>query len=238
MTRFLWGPDQKLIMPTPKPAFLMNEDDSGLCQMFRVGIPEHQLIEFCRQFGDKAKRFIDGGAHMGAYSILLADEFAAVEAIEAQRRTYYQLCGNIFLNEKTNITAHNLALTSGDEAYEYKTLYIISEDGGGSTLIKPDDAQIIKQEKVETTTLDDFEFADIGLLKLDVEGCELKVIEGAQRSLQDSGFPPILFESNGPGAHNQKRAELFKFLQNAFGYSIAAIRNFDNMFIACQPEGA
>ena len=238
MARFLWGPEQKLILPTPKPAFLMNEDDSGLCQMFRVGVPEQQLIEFCRQFGDKTKRFVDGGAHMGAYSILLADEFAAVDAFEAQRRTYYQLCGNIFLNEKTNITAHNVALTSSDDAYIDKPLYIVSEDGGGSTLIKPDDNQIRAEEQVETTTLDDFEWNNVGLIKLDVEGCEFKVIDGARETIAFSNYPPILFESNGPGAHNQKRAELFKFLQNVFGYSIAAIRSFDNMFIAVRQKEA
>jgi len=236
MTRFLWGPEQKLIMPTPKPVFLMNEDDSGLCQMFRVGIPEHPLIEFCRQYGDKTKRFIDGGAHMGAYSILLADEFAHVDAFEAQRRTFHQLCGNIFLNEKENIKARNLALTNHMDTCGTMTLYIVSEDGGGSTLIKPEDNQIQAQETVETIHIDEYEWSDVGLIKLDVEGAELKAIDGARHTLQRCEYPPILFESNGPGVHNQKRAELFKFLQNVFGYSVAVIRNFDNMFIAVRQE--
>ena len=238
MTRFLWGPEQKLIVPTPRPAFLMNEDDSGLCQMFRVGIPEHPLIEFCKQFADSTKRFIDGGAHMGAYSILLADHFASVEAFEAQRRTYFQLCGNIFLNEKTNINPEHVALTNREDAYELKSLYVVSDDGGGSSLIKPDEDQIKHEEIVETTTLDDFEFKDIGLIKLDVEGAELQVLQGAEWSIMDSNYPPIVFESNGPGAYNQKRAELFKYLQVTFGYSVAAIRGFDNMFIAVRQEAA
>jgi FkbM family methyltransferase len=236
MARFLWGPEQKLIMPTPKPVFLMNEDESGLCQMFRVGIPEHQLIEFCRQFGDKTKRFVDGGAHMGAYSILLADEFAQVDAFEAQRRTFMQLCGNIFLNEKDNIKARNLALTSHEDTYGDMTLYIVSDDGGGSTLIKPEDGQIKAKETVETIHIDNYEWDDVGLIKLDVEGAEKKAIDGARLTIKRSGYPPILFESNGPGAHNQKRAELFNYVKDSFGYAIAAIRGFDNMFIAARRE--
>jgi FkbM family methyltransferase len=238
MTRFLWGPEQKLIVPTPRPAFLMNEDDSGLCQMFRVGIPEHPLIEFCKQFANSTKRFIDGGAHMGAYSILLAEHFASVEAFEAQRRTYFQLCGNIFLNEKTNITPHNFALTNHEYTYSDTTLYIVSDDGGGSSTIKPDEAQIKSKETVETIHIDNFVWSNVGLIKMDVEGAELEAIQGARETLKRCKFPPILFESNGPGAHNQKRSELFKYLMNALPYQVGNIKGYDNMFIALRQEAA
>jgi FkbM family methyltransferase len=238
MTRFLWGPEQKLIVPTPRPAFLMNEDDSGLCQMFRVGIPEHPLIEFCKQFANSTKRFIDGGAHMGAYSILLAEHFASVEAFEAQRRTYFQLCGNIFLNEKTNITPHNFALTNHEYTYSDTTLYIVSDDGGGSSTIKPDETQIKSKETVETIHIDNFVWSNVGLIKMDVEGAELEAIQGARETLKRCNFPPILFESNGPGAHNQKRFELFKYLTNELPYRVGNIKGYDNMFIALQQEAA
>jgi FkbM family methyltransferase len=238
MTRFLWGPEQKLIVPTPQPAFLMNEDDSGLCQMFRVGIPEHPLIEFCKQFANSTKRFIDGGAHMGAYSILLAEHFASVEAFEAQRRTYFQLCGNIFLNEKTNITPHNFALTNHEYTYSDTTLYVVSDDGGGSSTIRPDEAQIKSKETVETIHIDNFVWSNVGLIKMDVEGAELEAIQGARETLKRCNFPPILFESNGPGAHNQKRSELFKYLMNALPYQVGNIKGYDNMFIALRQEAA
>lgn len=239
MTKYIWGPENKTIIPTPRPAFLMNEDDSGLCQMFRAGIPERELIEFCKQFFDPRRaRFIDGGAHMGAYSILLAETFNAVEAFEAQRRTYFQLCGNIYINEKINITPHNFALTNHSNAYGDTTLYVVSDDGGGSSVIKPDEAQIKSKETVETIHIDNFEWSDVGLIKLDVEGAELEAIQGARETLKRCEFPPILFESNGPGAHNQKRLELFKYLMNEMPYQVGNIKGYDNMFIALRQESA
>lgn len=210
----------------------MNEDDSGLCQMFRVGIPELELIEFCKRFSDKEKQFIDGGAHMGVYSILLADYFKSVNSFEAQQRTFYQLCGNIFLNEKQNITAHNLALTATDEACEELTLYVVSDDGGGSSLLRPKKEKIKSTEKVQTIDIDAYGWRDVGFMKLDVEGAELDVLHGATQTIKASDYPPILFESNGPGAHNKERAALFNYLTIDLPYKISSIGGFDNMFLA------
>jgi len=111
MATYLWGPEQRLIVPTPETAFLMHDDDSGRCQMFQVGIPELALVNFVKQFSSPDSIFVDGGAHMGVYSILLADSFKQVYAFEPQNRTYFQLCGNIFINEKHNIVPHAAALT-------------------------------------------------------------------------------------------------------------------------------
>ena len=92
MTTFLWGPQEPLIQKIPSPAFLMHDDESGRCQMFNVGIPELALVKYAKSIARPNSNFIDGGAHMGVYSILLADTFKTVYAFEPQSRTYRQLC--------------------------------------------------------------------------------------------------------------------------------------------------
>ena len=91
---------------------------------------------------------------MGVYSILLSECFDKVYAFEAQRRTFFQLCGNIFINEKNNIIPENSGVTSSGKTHQQKTLYVVSEDGGGSTFIKPQNQKILDEQKVNMTAID------------------------------------------------------------------------------------
>lgn len=229
MTTYYWLPEENTTTKTVGPAFLMNDDPSGRTQMFHVGIPERALIEWAKQFFDKDKTFIDCGAHMGSYSILLADGFKRVEAFEAQRRTYFQLCGNIFANEKCNIAPHNVAITSHQEANKEVKLSIVSEDGGGSTICETSEP-VLKTETVRTKSIDGFMPTRVGLIKLDIEGNELNALKGADWTIKRDR-PPLIFESNNDPKHPERRIQLFKYIQN-LNYSIAEIRPFNNMYYA------
>lgn len=169
---------------------------------------------------------------MGVYSILLADNFKTVYAFEPQSRTYRQLCGNIFINEKDNIIASAAALTDKENANDIRTLSIVSDDGGGSTLEKTPET-VKKTEDVRTTALDYHNLTDIGLIKLDVEGSEYQALRGAELTLKANDYPPILFEANGHDWYAHSKKQLFKYITE-MGYQIGAIRPFDNMFLARQ----
>ena len=67
-----------------------------------------------------------------------------------------------------------------------------------SRLLNRDNAQVVKEHRIEVTTLDaamvDHGVATIDFLKLDVEGAELDVLIGAQRFLQGNDLLGILSE--------------------------------------------
>jgi FkbM family methyltransferase len=159
---------------------------------------------------------------MGVYSVMLSDSFKEVHAFEAQRRTYLQLCGNLFLNEKENVRPYNVAITSPPKANQLTTLSIVSEDGGGSTVCSPH-APVLAEEKVITKTIDNYHLENVGLIKLDIEGNELSALQGAQFTIERSGHPPIIFEANEDTWYAEQKKELFNYL-NENDYNVIEIR--------------
>ncbi len=120
----------------PKPGFLFAHPNPASKGIINNGIYERALIEWCQQFCQTDKLFLDIGAHAGTYSILLAPYCSQVHSFEAQRSTFYQLCGGIAINDlSSNIIAHHCALTSPDINGKEVILNIISEDGGGSSIL-------------------------------------------------------------------------------------------------------
>ncbi len=195
------------------------------------GIFEWSLIKWCEQFCDKDKTFVDIGAHMGTYSIHLSKFSQMVHSFEAQSNTYACLMAGIGINKRTNIIANNIALS--DHGGKFK-LYKVSPDGGGSTLdLSIADRMNSKHvsEIVAVRTLDSFELENIGFLKLDVEGSELKVLRGAVNTLERSEWPKFIFEAWPDDWYAEARAELIEFVEG-LGYAVTSIRCYNNMYLA------
>lgn len=216
------------------PTFILNWPNETSACVVRDGIYEKSLIEWAAQFLHKDKIFVDIGAHMGTYSILYAPHSKAVYSFEAQRMTYYQLCGGIALSDQSNIYAHNVGLTCPEEAGTTKTLNVISADGGGSTFdqgaVSLNGGKILQSEAVKMMTLDDYRLDDISLIKIDVEGYELNVLKGAQATIARSK-PKILFEAWTHPDYAAKKKELFEYLASIH-YSITPINGYPFMFLA------
>lgn len=192
----------------------------------KKGLFECQLIEWCKQFCKADKIFLDIGAHTGTYSIALADRCLEVYSFEPQRQTYYALCGGIALSNRTNIKAVNFGLGSTEQV-GLQPLYIVSVDGGGSTVHSPTSG-VLAVENIEIKTLDSLGLSNnIGFVKMDVEENELFVLQGSVQTLERSGFPPIVFESN-----TENNPALFGFIQDSLKYRILKISGCQNMYLA------
>lgn len=186
------------------------------------GLFESSLIDWCKQFGDKNKNFLDIGAHSGTYGISLSKTFKQIHCFEPQRMTYYSLCGSVALSGAKNIFCHNFGLGSEKQKGKQQ-LKIISKDGGGSSLHAI--SGVLATEEIEIHILDNLNLENIGFIKIDVEGNEYDVILGAKKTLAKSGYPKIIFESNN---HDIK---LFNLIEE-LGYEIIKINGYNNMFLA------
>jgi FkbM family methyltransferase len=191
------------------------------------GLFENQLIEWTKQLLTIDKIFLDIGSHTGTYAISLADLCKEVYCFEPQKMTYYALCGSVALSNKQNITCFQTGLGSENQV-GIKTLNIVSNDGGGSSIHITQD--ILREEKIEIRTLDSYRIENIGFIKMDVEENELDVLKGAMETIIRSNYPKILFESNPTDLTRQHA--LFEYITNVLNYRIINIGGYSNMYLA------
>lgn len=149
---------------------------------------ETELVKKLIKPGDV---FVDVGANLGYYTLLAARVGAShTYAFEAQPSTYELLGKNVIINWMTKfITCENLAVYSHTTDLEF---FIRNHYPGNSSLgfTPPDQLQkwfdTTTPVKVHAVSLDDY-FADkpgkLDLVKVDVEGAEPAVFEGARRTL-------------------------------------------------------
>lgn len=190
------------------------------------GLFESALIEWSKQFCRKDAIFLDIGAHTGSYAITLAPFSKKVIAFEPQRMTYYALCGGVALSGATNVECCPFGL--GDSSQVGKVpLYIISPDGGGSSIQTPTSCPTLCTEMVEIRTLDSLQLpGPISFIKMDVEQNERNVLEGGIQTIR-THQPIILFEQNDPNME-----DTVKYFKDTFGYKVIPVNRIKNMFLA------
>jgi FkbM family methyltransferase len=195
------------------------------------GLSEQSLIDWCaNEFKNPDKLFIDIGAHVGMYALSLAPYFKQVHAFECQRETYYQLCGGVALNSVWNVYPHHVAL--GDNMKQDVPIYIVSEDGGGTSLHTNPKLRILETQTSNMKTLDSYTFKNIGFIKIDAEGAEEQVLRGAINTLKSNNYPPILFECWVEDEYKPKRDSLLNFIRNELGYDVKSINCYPYMLLA------
>lgn len=153
--------------------------------------PELLLLRALVRAGDVV---IDIGANIGTHVIPLANmvgNTGRVYAFEPQRTLFQALCGNVALNGIGNVWAFPKAV--GASSGEVELPNLPSPDTpfnfGAVPLGKPGSG-----EKVELVTVDSLDLSACRLIKIDVEGMEAEVLEGAKKTV--TSLQPYLFVEN------------------------------------------
>jgi FkbM family methyltransferase len=178
--------------------------------------PDQAEILALRKFACPNTIFMDIGANVGAYSILMADRVKAIYAFEAHPETAKYCQMNFKLNGISEQQVITMAVSDNNEPTHF------SNGGGGCPLnaIGQPSADTIT---VPSTTLDEFmlkqQFSKDQrfLLKIDVEGFEYEVFEGAKNFLKNSNVVGMIFET-----FSNKNNDIVKLLQK-LGFSLTQI---------------
>ena len=170
--------------------------------------------------------FIDVGGHFGYFTLLasrLVGPAGRVVAFEASRNTYAVLVENV--RQQPNVTAHHLALSDQHETISFFEFPVLYNEFNSM------DVDQFRNEKwfakfppqridVLATRLDDMVERDNlqpAIIKIDVEGAELKVIRGAAGILRHQR-PLVVMEYLAPARHNTAHRQAAALL-NELGYA-------------------
>ena len=212
--------------------FCLKTGNDASKHVIENGIKEHSLIQWCEQFLTPEGIFVDVGAHIGTYSILLHKRCKEVYAFEPQKDIFDCLTIGLCINNVFNAKTHNLALGSKEDSL---SLHYTSDDGAGSTLrceiLQSSQSPLTSREQVPVKTLDSFGLKNVDFLKIDVEGYELEVIKGATTTLMENNFPPFIFDTFPDPWYKDDHDLLLAFVRS-LGYKVHPISGYKNMYLA------
>jgi len=191
--------DPYVLVDTKYGPMLANRHDryigQALIEYGEYSDPETQLL---LQLIRKPGTIVEVGANIGSQTVGLARAAwavgANVVAFEPQPFVFQNLCANLALNALANVTAWPFACSDKRGTVWLKCPDYQHDGNFGEVAVH---MQMMK-DGMQTfcVRLDDMLHGrNVSLLKVDVEGCELQVLQGAQQVL-DSQRPALYVEND------------------------------------------
>lgn len=159
-------------------------DDKGTYQLKKIT----KALEWVTY--DRRDVALDIGAHVGLWTRLLAKEFSRVVAFDPIPD--FTECLEKNCEEYQNVEVFQFGI-SDSELYAY---IVIESENSGNSHILPEgvkDRWVPNSMMVQLRPLDSVVDYPVDFIKIDVEGCELLVLKGATRVLEESK-PVIVLE--------------------------------------------
>jgi len=192
---------------------------------------EPKLIRLMIDHVSSGTVVVDAGAHIGTHTVTpskLVGPPGRVYAFEPQRKLYRELVQNLELNDAVNAVPLRFAL--GDQPGVVEMNPTTKGNEGGTGIGAGGD-------RVEVRTIDSFEFHNVSFLKIDVEGWEDGVLDGAVTTLRQQR-PVLLVEIRGSGfdfdrAHPEQRARIVHTIQKmeSLGYHVRRVTKNDYLAV-------
>ncbi len=172
--------------------------------LFVRGIYDPNIVVVINTLLSKGSVFIDVGANMGYFSLLassVVDKFGHIIAIEPSSRDYARLVDNVKINNLTNIiSTYHIAIS--DVSGSAKLAVACEERSALNTLgseFSFKGVDKLEIENVRVLSIDelvsDTKLTRVDVLKLDIEGSELKALQGA-RNVIEKFRPAIMLGVN------------------------------------------
>ena len=203
LIRFLqWQLGSKILIGSAVVPFiggtrlLVKKGMTGATGNIYCGLHDFQDMAFLMHMLKPDDLFVDVGANIGSYTILAGGVCgASVLSIEPIRSTYECLLDNLYLNRLNNLViAKNIGIGSNSGSAMFSESL-----GPGNRIIEKGGAEL--ENRVSLESLDVLlRGLSPTLIKIDVEGYETEVINGASNTMMANGLLAVIMELQGLGS--------------------------------------
>ncbi|UCH71580.1 MAG: FkbM family methyltransferase [Thermoplasmatales archaeon] len=229
---FLYGNINNYVMnyKNIQTKFLTNDDYSKhwfFPRLENAKIYEPAIIKMTIDSLKEGDVFVDVGTHLGYYACIAGKICHKVYGFEVDKNVFEILNKNIKYNDLSNVEVFNYGVTNKDG---FVKIPKISKPNPILEIIN--DNTTYNFCKVKAISLDEFfknKKNKPTVIKIDVEGAELLVLEGMQSLLTNENIK-LFLEIHGKRLHkfNTNPKEIISFLNN-YGYEVYEITKHMNI---------
>jgi FkbM family methyltransferase len=200
--------------------------DAATCNLY-TGLYEFPEMSFLLHVLRPNDVFVDVGANIGSYTVLAASVRGARSiAIEPVPTTFRHLLRNVGLNAiHDRVSLHNIGVGS-----TARRLKFTSARDCVNHVVADDEATASDIIEVDVRTLDDVvgEAMPV-LIKIDVEGYEAEVIDGAASTLAKDSLLAVIMEINGSLLRYRRDERELHESMLRYGFSACTYAPFERM---------
>jgi len=168
---------------TEDGTILYNKNDAYVGKSIeKYGRYQLEELKLFDKYIHKGDIVIDVGANIGTHTLWLANKVGAegfVYAFEPQRLLFQTLCANLALNSIQNVDCRQLGAGYSLRIIKVPSLDPTKENNFGGLNIEGHS----EGEKVAICRLDDIGLTSCAFIKIDVEGMEPEVLQGAMNTI-------------------------------------------------------
>ena len=168
---------------------------------------------------------VEVGANIGAHTVQLSQLVGSdgeIYAFEPQRIVFQALCANLALNQCANVKAWQAAVGSHSGMITVPAIDPSKRANFGGVSVYG----VQEGEPVQLVPLDAFDLPACHFLKVDVEGMEVDVVKGAQKTIDM--YRPLMYLENDRGERSQELLSLIFGLDYAAYWHLPLLFNPDN----------
>jgi FkbM family methyltransferase len=224
--------DTVLVSTRHGPMFALAGDAYITRSLQLYGEYGHDEVDLFRQLIRPGMTVVEAGANIGTHSVMLARACAPgpLLAFEPQQRVFQLLCANLVMNGVTNALAFPDALGAEAGRALIPAIDYGANYNFGSVSIRNTDRDAGPDwnagQPTRVVTIDGLALPACGFLKVDVEGFEALVLEGARQTI--ARCRPLLYVENDRARRQADLIALIDGLGYAQYWHVAPLFSRDN----------